>query len=275
MSVSSEQPLSGRTVLLTRPQDSRDELAVALEAAGARILWCPTIAIADPDSYDALDGAIADLFGYDWVIFTSVNGVDYFVRRFEALGHTLDELDDLRVCAIGDATADKLRDVAIHVDLVPADARAEGVYNALRDYLGSAEAMTTLNFLLPRAAVARDFLPRALADAGARVDDVAAYRTIAAGNTDLARVGALLGGGGIDCTVFTSSSAVRNFATLFDVVELLPLLDGVKVACIGEVTSATVREFGAVVDIQPAAPNFAALGAAIAEYFSALDQQVR
>lgn len=272
MAGSSKPPLLGRTILLTRPQDSRDELAITLETAGARILWCPTIVIADPENYDALDGALADLFGYDWVIFTSINGVEYFVRRFEALGHTLDELDDLRVCAIGDATADKLRDVAIHVDLVPTDSRAEGVYTALCDYLGSAEALGTLNFLLPRAAVARDFLPRALSEAGARVDDVAAYRTVAPGNVDLARARALLDGGGIDCAVFTSSSAIRNFAALFDVAELLPLLDEVKVACIGEVTSATASEFGAIVDIQPVEPNFAELGAAIVKYFSELDQ---
>jgi uroporphyrinogen III methyltransferase/synthase len=275
MLVSSTRPLVGRTILLTRPQDTRDELAVELESAGARILWCPTIAITDPDSYDALDAALSDLFGYDWVIFTSVNGVEYFVRRLEALGHTTDELDDLRVCAIGDATADKLRDASIHADLVPTESRAEGVYRALCDYLGSAEALNTLNFLLPRAAVARDFLPRALVEAGARVDDVAAYRTVAPGNADLVRIRTLLEGGGIDGVVFTSSSAVRNFAALFDVAELRPLLDGVKVACIGEVTSATAREFGVNVDVQPAEPNFTALGAAIAKYFSEIDQQVR
>jgi uroporphyrinogen III methyltransferase/synthase len=128
MKVSSVQPLSAKTILLTRPQDTRDELAAELESAGARILWCPTIAITDPDSYDALDTALDDLFGYDWVIFTSVNGVEYFVRRLESLGRTTDELDDLRVCAIGDATADKLRDASVHVDLVPAESRAEGVY---------------------------------------------------------------------------------------------------------------------------------------------------
>jgi uroporphyrinogen III methyltransferase/synthase len=112
-------------------------------------------------------------------------------------------------------------------------------------------------------------------EAGARVDDVAAYRTVASGDADLVRVRTLLEGGGIDCAVFTSSSAVRNFAALFDVAELLPLLDGVKVACIGEVTSATAREFGVKVDVQPTEPNFSALGAAIARYFSEIDQQVR
>lgn len=275
MSSRLQNSLTGRTVLLTRPKDDRDELATALAANGAALVWCPTIEITDPDSYDALDAAIEDIYGYDWIIFTSVNGVEYFVRRFESLGHSLEALDDLRVCAIGEATADKLRDVSIHVDVVPTESRAEGVFQALCDYLGSPDALDRVNFLLPRAAVARDFLPQTLTANGARVDDVSAYRTVPAGNAEVARIRALLEGGAIDCAVFTSSSAVRNFAVLFDAAELRPLLDGVKVACIGEVTTATAMEFGVVVDIRPETPNFFALGAAIATYFSEQDQELR
>ncbi|MEO6391654.1 MAG: uroporphyrinogen-III synthase [Pyrinomonadaceae bacterium] len=260
--------LSGRTVLITRPLDARDELAGGLEANGARIVWCPTIEITEPESFAALDAAINDLFGYDWIIFTSANGVEYFGRRAQALGHHLAELDDVRVCAIGEATAEKLRDVAVHVDLVPGEAKAEGVYRALCDYLGSAAELRTLNFLLPRAAVARDYLPRVLTDAGARVDDVAAYRTVAPESSDLGRIKALLDGGGIDCVTFTSSSTVRNFAKLFDVTELGPLLGGANIACIGGVTAQTAHEFGLTVTIQPAETSLAALANAISDHFT-------
>lgn len=275
MSNGAQYPPAQRTVLLTRPKDDRDELAIALRASGTTVVWCPVIEIADPASFEALDAAIQDIYGYDWIIFTSANGVDYFVRRLELLGHSLGELDDVQVCAIGEATADRLRDVSIHVDLVPTEARAEGVLQALSDYLGSPQALDRLNILLPRAAVARDLLPRTLVASGARVDDVPAYRTVPTGNADVARIRALLEGGGIDCVVFTSSSAVRSFAVLFDVTELRPLLDGVKVACIGEVTAVTAREYGVEVEIQPETPTFSALGAAIATYFTEHDWTLR
>lgn len=267
MSAEMIKALSGRTVLVTRPQDARDELASVLEASGARIIWCPTIEITEPESYAALDAAINDIFGYDWVIFTSANGVEYFARRVEALGHSLAELDDVRVCAIGEATAEKLRDVAVHVDLVPGEAKAEGVYRGLCDYLGSAAELRTLNFLLPRAAVARDYLPRVLTEAGARVDDVAAYRTVAPGGSDLGRIKALLDADGIDCVTFTSSSTVRNFARLFDIAELEPLLGGASIACIGDITAETAREFGLTISIQPGETSLAALAKAISDYF--------
>lgn len=269
MSAEIIQALSGRTILITRPRDARDDLAAGLAANGARIEWCPTIEITEPESFAALDSAINDLFGYDWVIFTSANGVEYFGRRVETLGHSLAELDDVRVCAIGEATAGKLREVAVHVDLVPGEAKAEGVYRALCDYLGSAKELKTLNFLLPRAAVARDYLPRVLTEAGARVDDVACYRTVAPDSSDLGRIKALLDGGGIDCVTFTSSSTVRNFAALFDVTELAPLLVGASIACIGEVTAETAREFGLDVTIQPAETSLSALAKAISDHFAA------
>jgi uroporphyrinogen III methyltransferase/synthase len=267
--MSSPKPsLTGRTILLTRQRDDRDELAAALESEGARLISCPTIAITDPESYDRLDAAIVDLFGYDWVIFTSVNGVEYFLRRMEVLGQSLEQLDELRVCAIGEATAERLANSAVHVDLVPTDSNAEGVYRALCDYLGGAEGLRTLNMLLPRAAVARDVLPKALLAAGARVDDVPAYRTIAATGADLGRLKALLDGGGVDCVTFTSSSTVRNFAGLFEVDELGTLLAGVDVACIGAVTAATAREFGLTVAVQPPDTTFSALAAAIRQFYS-------
>jgi uroporphyrinogen III methyltransferase/synthase len=272
MSSDQIKPLSGRTVLVTRPQDSRDELSLALESHGARVIHCPTIAISDPEAFDRLDAAIGDLFGYDWIVFTSVNGVEYFVKRLQFLGHSLDELDDVRVCAIGESTAESLRASAVHVDLVPASARAEGIYSALCDYLGGAEALATLNILLPRAAVARDFLPRSLTDAGARVDDVAAYRTVAPFVADLGRIKALLDGGGIDCIAFTSSSSIRNFASLFDVTDLRPLLDGIDIACIGDVTDTTAGDYGLPSALVSRESSLNGLAEAIVEFYRTHDR---
>src|SRR6266545_640226 len=107
--------LADRMVVITRALAQADEFVVELEKYGARVIVCPTIQVTDPESYERLDEAIDHLYGYDWLVFTSVNGVDYFLRRFEAAGHDRIEIDDLKVCAIGDATAKKLHDARIHV----------------------------------------------------------------------------------------------------------------------------------------------------------------
>jgi uroporphyrinogen III methyltransferase/synthase len=228
---------------------------------------CPTIEIADPESFVRLDEAIEHLYGYDWLVFTSVNGVDYFLRRLRACRHEISELDELRVCAIGEATAETLRDAHVHVDVVPDQFKAEGVFAALETYVGGQDALHGVNFLIPRAAVARDYLPKALEEAGARVDVVPAYRTVVPENLDRGRLAAMLSGSA-DCIAFTSSSTVRNLAQLFDTTDLSENLRGVSVACIGDITAATAAEFGLEVDIQPSQFTIPALSHAIATYFA-------
>src|ERR671938_443320 len=109
------QPLAGRTVVITRALAQAREFAAQLEAYGARVVACPTIEIVEPDSYAPLDQAIENLYGYDWLIFTSANAVDFFLRRLAALDHDVGELDELRVCAVGTATAERLTDAHVHV----------------------------------------------------------------------------------------------------------------------------------------------------------------
>src|ERR671938_191906 len=193
------QSLTGRTIIITRALAQAAEFAAALEEYGARVIYCPTIEIVEPESYAPLDQAIENLYGYDWLIFTSVNGVDFFLRRLAALDHDVGELDELRVCAIGAATAERLHAAHVHVDLVPEQFKAEGVFAALEAYLGGRQHFNRLNVLIPRAAVARDFLPLALADAGARVDTVPVYRTVPPQTTERAKIEALLVGGAVDC----------------------------------------------------------------------------
>jgi uroporphyrinogen III methyltransferase/synthase len=197
-----------------------------------------------------------------------VNGVDFFLRRLKALGRDGSDLDELRVCAIGEATALRLREAQIHVDVVPEHFKAEGVYKAIENYVGGSAALNRLNFLIPRAAVARDYLPRALEEAGARVDVVPAYRTVRPHTQERGRVEAMLAGGAVDCITFTSSSTVTNFAQLFDTTDLSQLLAGVQVACIGDITAATAAEYNLRTDIMPKEYTIPALTRAIVDYYS-------
>lgn len=260
--------LAGRTIVITRALEQANEFVAELERYGASVLLCPTIAITGPESYERLDEAIDHLYGYDWIIFTSVNGVDYFLHRFRHRGHEITELDDLQICAIGEATADRLGEAHIHVDVIPEKSKAEGVFAALSQYVGEDGALRGLNFLLPRATVARDFLPQALEAAGARVDAVPAYRTIQPDGLDRGRVAAMLAGGAADCIAFTSASTVRNLARLFDTHDLSEILKGVAVACIGDITAKTAADYGLRIEVQPSSFTISALAHAIAEYFS-------
>lgn len=261
------QPLAGRTVVVTRAASQASAFIAALENYGASVISCPTIEIAEPESYERLDEAIDHLYGYDWLIFTSANGVEYFLRRLQTRGVGVEELDELKVCAIGDATADKLRDAHVHVDLVPSQAKAEGVFAALSEFAGGTEQLHGLNMLIPRAAAGRDYLPKSLEEAGARVDVVTAYRTVLPENLDRGRLSAMLAGSA-DCIAFMSSSSVKNLALLFDTHDLGEKLRGLTIACIGDVTAATAVDYGLCVDIQPEETTAAALANAIAEYYS-------
>ena len=257
--------------MVTRAREQAGEFAAALEAFGARVVYCPTIEVVAPESYAQLDEAVENLFGYDWLIFTSTNAFEHFLARLHALGKDVGELDELRVCAVGAATAERLADSHVHVDVVPERAQAEGVCEALADYAGGAEHLGGLNFLFPRAAAGRDYIPRALAEAGARCDVVTAYRTVRPETTDRAKAEALLAGGAVDCVTFTSPSTVRNFAQLFEAADLAPLLAGVRVACIGETTAAAAAALNLPTDILPAEHTAAALARAVAGYFQAGD----
>lgn len=263
----SDQPLAGRTVVITRARSQADEFVAELERYGAQVIICPTIEIKALENYERLDEAIGHLYGYDWLIFTSVNGVDHFFSRLQHNERDAHELDEVKVCAIGDATAERLRSLQVHVDLVPSEFKAEGVYNALESFVGGAGALQGLNILLPRASVARDFLPKALEQAGARVDVVPAYLTSLPDDLDKGHVAASLSASA-DCIAFTSSSTVRNLAKLFDTQDLSEPLANVVVACIGDVTTRTAIQYGLTVEIQPKEFTIPSLARAIAEHFA-------
>src|SRR5829696_2831920 len=129
-----DQPLEGRTVVVTRAASQAGELSTLLETYGAKVLVCPTIEIRELENYDRLDEALAHLYGYDWLIFTSTNGVTFFLQRLTNRGLNVADLDEIRVCAIGRRTADKLHEAHVHVDLVPTNSTAEGVFAALNEF---------------------------------------------------------------------------------------------------------------------------------------------
>lgn len=227
-------PLFGKTILITRPRHQARDLARALEDLGAETLALPTIKIIPPESYEALDKSLGELSTYDWVLFTSVNGVDFFMKRLWEKRRDLRALAGLKVAAIGPATARRLSEVGILSDLIPKEYRAEGLLEALSEMDPSG-----LKILIPRAKVAREILPQELKKMGAEVDVVPVYSTVP--DEDAAHeIKERLGSNTIDIVTFTSSSTVNNFSKIVDAQIISD--SKVKVACIGPITASTAEE---------------------------------
>ena len=262
-SVSNNQALKDRTVLVSSVSS---ELGIELEHSGARVITAPKLEIHEPESHVALDEAIENLFGYDWIIFANIYAVDYFLRRFHQLNHDNSELDDLRVCAIDGAGRTRLEEMRVHVDLIPDDHAASRVIDALGAYVGGREAFRTANFLIPRSATSIDPLPQVLEDAGARVDVVAAYGIASTNESLLAQLRALLVGGGIDYLAFSGPSEVEMLAQLFDTHDLSRLLQDVVVACIDQPTKQTAHEFGLSAVVVPPESSIKAFVEAIRSF---------
>jgi uroporphyrinogen III methyltransferase/synthase len=260
------RPLFGRRIVVTRPRPQGALLADLLEERGADVVPFPTIEIAPPLDAPALERAVAASPGYDWIVFTSANGVEAFFARFAAQGRDVRELARVQLAAIGPETAAQLARRLLRAAVVPDDYRAEGLLAAL-----AGEDLHGRRVLLPRAAGARAILPEELARRGARVDEVIAYRAVPPATVDVAGLAAALDARSIDAITFTSSSTVRHFADLVGGPTLDRLIrDGRPViACIGPVTAGTARELGLAVDVIPAAYTAAALADALAAHFGA------
>jgi len=259
------RPLLGRRIVVTRPREQAGELARLLEAEGAEVVVFPTIAIAPPPDPAALDAAVCAAASYDWVVFTSANGVRAFFDRVAALGRDVRELARARIAAIGPETAAALEARLVRPAAVPEEFRAEGLLDAL-----AGEDLRGRRVLLPRAAGARAVLPAELGARGARVDEVVAYRAVPPPDADPGALVAALEAGRVDAVTFTSSSTARNFATLLgrDLLSRVVRPGRPVVACIGPVTADTARAVGLTVDVVPAAYTAAALAAALAAHFA-------
>jgi uroporphyrinogen III methyltransferase/synthase len=245
------RPLRGRRVVVTRPRGQSEEITSLLENLGAIVIHCPMIEIREPDSWDDLDRSIAHLEGYDCIVFTSANGAHFFFRRLtEKRTDALSALERICICSIGPVTARAVEAAGARVDLVAGESKAEGALAAIIERLGGEQQVRGLRFLIPRAKVARELLPAKLAELGATVDVVEAYRTVKP-NPDGFTIGDLFKQGAIDAITFTSPSTVANFADLTGGEPLSGLLAGVTIACIGPVTAARAREYGLTDVLQP------------------------
>jgi uroporphyrinogen III methyltransferase/synthase len=262
----SETPLSQLAILVAF--DTSPEHRKQLEQAGARVIDCPQINVEAPEDCAALDEAIANLYGYDWLIFVKSHSAAFFLERFQKLGHETSELDSLRVCALGESTVELLEQSSVHIDVIPQRFEPEAVVAALVNYAGGANSLQGLNFLLPQATIGRDYLKDDLANAGARADVVAAYRTTAAGDARLTRQQTLILNGGIDCVIFRNPADANDFASLFDVNDLSRLLRNVAVACLDDETREAVRAMGAPIVFKSENASFQGIIPAIASRFS-------
>jgi len=233
-------PLFGQRIVVTRPREQAAALSDRLRSLGAEVIPLPTIEILPPDDWGPLDAAIEVLDTYDWLIFTSANGVRHFVERLDVSDHDLRDIR-AKICAIGPATAESLARLHIKVDRTPEEYVAESLLAAL-----TGEELRGKRILLPRACVARDVIPVELEKRGATVNVVSAYQTVVPEDV-AARVERLFEGSSKpDWVTFTSSSTVRNFVSVCPVERL----EGVRVASIGPITSATVRELDIRVDVE-------------------------
>lgn len=259
------RPLFGRRVVVTRARAQASSFAAELEALGAEVLQFPTIRIEPPLDPEPLRRSVREVNGFDWVVFTSVNGVEYFWAELVAGGADARALAGVSLCAIGPATADALRARGLQPDLIPDEYLAEAIAAALIER-GPLEGRRVL---LPRADIAREALPRLLREQGAEVVVVDAYRTTSdASAADELR--SRIDQGEVDLITFTSSSTVRNFVEAVGAE-----VGGARIASIGPITSGTLREVGMNVDVEALEYTIPGLVAAILNDGGALRDRTR
>ena len=255
-----KRPLFGKTVMITRTRQQASTLREKLEALGAAVIEAPTIALVPPKDWDEVDAALRDVRHSDWLVLTSVNGVQTVAERIEVLGLDARHFAGVKVAAIGDATARALHtQLGIRADLVPTRYVAE----SLADELIAEQGVEGQRFLLLRADIARPALPQRLEAAGATVREVVAYQTkLADGLPDEAL--SALREQGVDWVTFTSSSTADNLAQLLG--DERDLLTHTRLASIGPITSDTVRKLGFEVTLEAETSNIAGLVDALCQY---------
>ncbi len=234
------RPLAGKRIVVTRTRTQAGQLTGQLRLLGADVIELPTIRIEPPTDLRGFAELVQDAHAYDWIVFTSPNGVNAFFELFYKLYDDAREIGGAKIAVIGPATAQRVKDFHLHVELQPEQFVAEALVREFKKQ-GSVE---NLRILLARAEKARDVLPKELSAMGGIVDEGFAYRTVPETRDDNGARQRLLDEGA-DMITFTSSSTVENFLTLD-----LPWPEGMKVASIGPVTSKTARERGLTVAVE-------------------------
>jgi uroporphyrinogen III methyltransferase/synthase len=254
------RPLFGRRIVVTRTRKQASALSSQLRVYGADVYELPTIRIEPPEDLLEFGELVRDAYQYDWLVFTSANGVDAFFQMFFKLYDDIRSIGNVKIAAIGPATGQRVKDFGLTVDLQPEEFVAESIINTFQAQ-GSVE---NLKFLIARAAGARELLPKRLTQLGAIVDEAIAYRSLPElpeKMTGLQR----FQGEGADLVTFTSSSTVENFHALN-----LEWPADMKTASIGPITSATMRKLGLRVDIEAEQHDIPGLVSAILSHWSHL-----
>ncbi|WP_196593662.1 uroporphyrinogen-III C-methyltransferase [Pectinatus sottacetonis] len=226
--------LFGRKIIVTRARQQASKLTAKLTELGAECIEAPSIQIQDPDdSFASMDKAISNISTYNWLVFTSTNGVDRFFARLYSKDMDVRKLSDIKVAAIGSSTAKSLLKYGIKADIVPQEFRAEAIIEKIMPYIAK-----NIKILIPRAKQAREILPEELRKAGVVVDVVQCYKTVTA-DFDYSGIVEKLQNHEINMITFTSSSTVTNFIKLIN--NKVSLLDNVIKACIGPITAETCK----------------------------------
>ncbi len=256
-----DRPLLGKRIVVTRAREQASDLVRLLSDQGAECLEYPTIKIIPPKDAKPLEQAVENLAAYDWIVFTSVNGVSYFFEQLYAAGKDVRALGRMQTAAIGPATAERLLEFGLTSDIVPETYRAESVVKAFEKV-----KLKGKKILLPRAREARPILPKELTRMGADVDEIPAYETLKAveNSEDLVRN---LKDDQIDLITFTSSSTVKNFKALLPAESFAKLVAGVTIASIGPITTDTAIELGFEVHITAESYTIPGLVEAILHYY--------
>jgi uroporphyrinogen III methyltransferase/synthase len=257
-------PLRGRSIVVTRAAEQASGLAGPLAALGAEVLLMPVVAVEAPMDWGPADDAIERLDSYDWIVLTSVNGVDAFADRLTQHGLRIKDLGCKRVAAVGPATATRLREAGVEPAIVPREFRAEGLVSELRT-IGPGAGRRVL---IARASEAREVLPDDLRGAGFDVDVVPVYRVVAAAPP--VEVLERFDTGTVDAVVFASGGTARRFVEVLARagIDARETLVGPVVASIGPVTTDALHELGIAVDVQAEEATAASLVRALVERFA-------
>lgn len=237
-----DRPLFGQRIIVTRARHQASVLLDSIEELGGEPLEFPVIDIVQPSDPSLLREAIINIRKFSWIIFTSVNGVEYFFSELLREGKDIRELAGIHIAAIGSVTQKAVEDRGLKVAYVPYEYKAEKVIEGLAELISPDQ-----HILLARAEEARNVLPEALEALGVRVHDVPTYKTVL-GESDKEELQRVLQAKSVDAVTFTSSSTVRNFMQLLDGNK--ELLEGVKMFSIGPITSSTARELGLHIDYE-------------------------
>jgi uroporphyrinogen III methyltransferase/synthase len=233
------RPLFGQRIVVTRTREQASQLSSQLLELGAEVLEIPTIKIQPPDERRTLVEALQGLGEYDWLVFTSPNGVTAFFEYFFKAFDDVRAIGNLRIAAIGPATAAKLKELHLRVDLMPEEYVTKKIATAFKGF----ESLENLRVLLARAQVANRDLPKELEDLGAIVDDIPVYKTVPE-TEDRNGAAAKLLAEGADWITFTSSSTVENFHARFHLPKLLGQFPKIRLASIGPETTKAVAALG-------------------------------